>query len=138
MGLPEHLVIPEWTTWERGWPVVRWDDDGIPHGVDLTGYTLKAQVRPYTESSTVFYEWTLDAGNARIDSRDVSVWDLYSRTKYTVATGLLVLHVDPEVSGAWPWRKGVWDMKTYGPQPTPWVDPIAGGTIEKTLAVTRP
>lgn len=135
--MSEHLSIPEGTTWERGWPIVRFDDAGDPHGVSLTGYTVRSQVRRTPDSTGILHEWSSEAETARIETRQIEVWDRHHRELHAITTDLIVLHVDPWVSEAWTWREGVWDIKTYGPAPDFWEDRIGGGTVEVTQAVTR-
>lgn len=134
--MADLLTVHKGTTWEQGWPVVRWDDQGMPHGVSITGYAIKAQVRLRAGSPTVLHEWSDVLGNARIDTIDVDVWDLSSRAKYTVTTDVIVLHLDPADSLAWTWSCGVWDLMTRAPGEGGWVDWISEGSIEAKETVT--
>lgn len=133
-----HLEIPQLADWETGWPVVRWDDDGIPYGVSLASYTVRSQVRPRPGALTLLHEWSTTEGNTRIETRTVKVWDLWHRQQYDIATDLAVLTVQPEDSADWTWRHGEWDLWVYGPEPDNWADPLDRGTISVIPAVTRP
>ena len=135
-GSSQHISIRKATDWEQGWPVVHWDDDGMPHGVTMTDYEVKSQVRPQSGASTVLHEWSTGAGTARIETHDVSVWDLHSRAKHEITTDFIVLRVDPATSAAWTWTHGEYDILTRAPGENGWVDWIDGGTVEAKPTVT--
>lgn len=133
-----HLEIPARTTWEWGWPVVRWNEQGIPLSVDLSGYSVRAQIRPAPGAIALLHEWSTAAGNAWITPHTVQVWDTFGRTLHTLQTAMVVLHVDSSTSGAWRWVDGVWDLKVYAPTPAIWEDRLDGGTVTVSPAVTVP
>lgn len=82
------LSIPKGTTWAAQWPVT--DEAGA--SVDVTGWTVRAQVRPSKGSDTVLHEWSTTIGNAE------------------AGDGFVSLSVDYSDSETWTWERGVYDV----------------------------
>lgn len=110
--LKDTLVIVQGASWGRAWPITL---AGSP--IDLTGWTVKAQVRPVVEDSTVLYEWSTAAGNA------------------STANSSVALTVAPTVSSAWTWYNGVYDVELTSPDGT--VYRIVEGDVVISREVTR-
>ena len=106
------LTIPQGTSWGVAWPIT---EDGEPAEID--SWTVKAQVRETVTSTAVLYEWSSDAETAlTADSR-------------------VVLLVAPNVSTAWTWRRGVYDVELTSPDGA--VYRISEGVIYVSPEVTR-
>lgn len=108
----DDLVIPQGTTWEVRWPILK--DDGTP--ADLGGWQVRAQVRRTRRSAAVLHEWSTTLGNAaisnatislRVAANESSAWDwstaafdveIYSLDGRVVRVTQGTLHVDPEVT----------------------------------------
>ncbi|MER6897554.1 hypothetical protein, partial [Amycolatopsis sp. NPDC000740] len=61
----DNLVINKGAEWGRAWPVT---SGGRP--LDLSGWTVRAQVRERIDAGDVLHEWSTEAGNAgTADSR---------------------------------------------------------------------
>lgn len=82
------LEIPKGTTWAAEWPVL--DDAGA--AVNVTGWSVEAQVRPTVESNTVHHEWSTTEGNAE------------------AGDGFVRILVDHAESVDWDWSSGVYDV----------------------------
>lgn len=65
----DDLTIIQGSTWGISWPVV--DDDDQP--LDLTGWSVRAQVRPRTDSGTVLWEWSTAANSASVSGAAVTL-----------------------------------------------------------------
>jgi hypothetical protein len=89
---PTHLSIPRRTTWIYGWPIFR---NGQP--LDMTDWTVWSQVRATLDSPDVLHEWSTANENV------------------AVGGGILALRVDPDVSQAWGWTEGVYDVEAVSP-----------------------
>lgn len=87
----DDLLIPQGVTWEVRWPLL--ESDGSP--VDLTGWGVRSQVRKSASSLDVLHEWSSAAGNAEL------------------VDSAVVLSVAPEVSSAWTWTAGVYDVELF-------------------------
>lgn len=85
----DDLTIPQGVTWGYAWPIV--DQDAEP--VDLTGWTVQAQIRASTESTAVLHEWSTQDGSA------------------TVTGGMVTLLLTPAQSTPWQWFTGVYDVE---------------------------
>jgi hypothetical protein len=75
------------------------DPDAVlpaPAPRDLTGYTLRMQIRPSAGSATLYY----DANE--INQRLVKV---------TPLDGIFALYIPPADSTAWTWKRGVYDIE---------------------------
>lgn len=91
------------------------DANGVP--INPAGCTVKSQVRPRSDSTTVLHEWSTALGTA------------------TVTTGQVTLIVSAATSSAWTWFDGVYDVElTDGAGK---VTRIAGGQIQVSPEVTR-
>lgn len=110
------LVIEQGTTWGVGFPVL--DVNGQP--IDLTGWSVHAQVRPTTEDSTVLFEWSQETS---------------SPGRVELVSGVVTLYVDPVQSSAWTWRKGSWDLELTMPDGAV-LRPV-GGRVRVDPEVTR-
>lgn len=107
------LTIPQGTTWAAQWPVE--DSEGVP--VDVTGWTVRAQVRATIMSDFVLHEWSTTAGNAEAGS------------------GVVAIRVTPNESYVWAWRHGYFDVMLTSPDGER--IKLDGGTIMVDAAVTR-
>lgn len=106
------LTIPQGVHWGIAWPITQ---DGEP--LDLTGWTVKAQIRKNIESDTVLYEWSNAAGNVTVNDSQVT------------------LLVSPATSTAWTWERGVYDVELTSPSAI--VYRIAAGPVYVSPEVTR-
>lgn len=106
------LTIPQGTTWGIAWPITK---DGEP--TDLTGWTVKAQVRKTAANPTVLHEWSTASGTA------------------TVTDSKVTLLVAAAVSSAWLWVRGVYDLELTSPSGV--VYRIAEGPVYVAPEVTR-
>jgi hypothetical protein len=105
------LTVPMGVTHYVGWPIVR---NG--QRVDLTGWTVRAQIRPSRNSETVLHELSSAIGNAGTTG------------------GYVVLAWAPEdLDGSW--RDAVYDV--HATDPLGQVLYVSGGTIHIRRAVTR-
>jgi hypothetical protein len=110
----DRLVIPQGSYWEASWRVR--DSNGAPVA-DLSGWSVRAQMRPTVESETVLYEWGVSLGNA---------------TLYAPFVTLIVFDTD---SDAWTWTDAVYDMEVTDPGAR--VYRIAEGVVFVSREVTR-
>lgn len=108
-----NLTIIQGATWQIAWPIT--DLSGAP--IDLTGWTVRSQVRPSPDSSTVYYEWSTAVGNASV---------LNSR---------VTLSVRPVESSAWTWTDGAFDIELTDLLGR--VARIVEGTVSVSPEVTR-
>lgn len=108
-----RLVIQQGTTWGISWPIT----DGQGNPLDVTGYRVRAQIRPSKDSGNVLHEFSTDAGNAIAEQNAVT------------------LSIQPATSSAWSWRNGVYDVELTDPQGR--VARIAEGTVTVSPEVTR-
>lgn len=109
----DDLLIPQGTTWECHWPVQ--NSDGTP--ADLSEWSLRSQIRPAIDSSTILYTWSIADGNASIISGEV------------------VLMLTPETTAAWDWSNAVYDIKLFKPNGT--VVRLTQGKLTVSREVTR-
>lgn len=93
------------------WPVT--DASGAP--VDLTDYTVRAQVRAHPDSEVVLHEWSTTNSRAEIVGSSV------------------LLHVDD--SDSWDWSRGVYDLHLI--DSTNRHEVIAWGRVTVLPGVTR-
>lgn len=77
----DNLTIPQGTTWSLQWPIA--EEAGSV--LDVTGWTMRAQVRHTPSSTTVLHEWSTALGNA------------------TVTPDYIEIRVSAEESTAWEW-----------------------------------
>lgn len=109
-----RLSIPQGTTYAVEWPILT-EDTAEP--IDPTGYTARAQARPYTDSGEVLYEWSTTNGTlAFFDNR-------------------LRLTVGADVSSAWTWDHAVFDIEIYAPSGATYR--VVSGVIDIVSEVTR-
>lgn len=113
MSTTTRLVIQQGTTWAISWPIT--DEQGSP--LDVTGYTVRSQVRPAKDADEVLHEFSTELGNAVAEQNAVT------------------LSVPPATSSAWTWRSGVYDVEVVDPQGR--VARIAEGTVTVSPEVTR-
>ncbi len=113
MTVRTRLLIEQGTTWAISWPIL--DAAGEP--MDLTGWTVRAQIRESVTAAEVLHEFTTAKGNA------------------TVEQSYVTLSVAPSESSAWPWRNAVYDVELT--DPTGRVARIAEGAVTVSPEVTR-
>lgn len=114
MAQRHDFYIEQGTTWQYGWPVT--DDQG--NAVDLTGYTVKAQVKANVyEDNPILHEWSTSRGNVLIQNSTV------------------ILTVSPEDSRAWGWSDGLYDVTMTSP--TGDVTRLAQGHVSVDMDITR-
>lgn len=115
-GIPDvaryDLHVYKGTTFGVAWPIL---SNGTP--VDLTGWTVKGQVRASASSPTVLHEWNTTAGNVSTTGNQVT------------------LKVPPSVSSAWTWEQGEYDILLSAPSGD--VYPISFGNVFVRSLVTR-
>lgn len=113
-ALPLDLVIEAGSTWSHGiYPTV----NGQPLLED--SWTAKAQVRAHLSSDEVLFEWSTAAGNASIS-----------------AGKAVILTVSAEVSSAWPWKAGLYDLEVSSPDGSI-THRIAQGKVSVLSEITR-
>ena len=96
-ALIDDIVIPQGARWNRIWNIT--DDNNQP--LDVTGWSVRAQVRSSVLSSVVLYEWN-SAGGVGLGSAH--------------ATGSTVrIELDGPESDPWTWRVGRFDVKLTDP-----------------------
>lgn len=108
----DDLTIEQGTTWSMAWPITV---ESAP--VDLTGWTVRAQIRPDVSSSTVLFEWSTTLHNA------------------TVTGSKVTLSLTPQDSAGWTWTDAVYDVHL-----TDLVGRVArvtGGAVVVSHEVTR-
>jgi hypothetical protein len=110
----DRLVIPQGSYWEASWRVR--DAAGVPVA-DLSGWSVRGQIRPAVDSATVLHEWNTTAGNVTLAAPVVT---------------LLVLDTDSE---NWTWQDGVYDIEVTDPGAR--VYRIAEGDVFLSREVTR-
>lgn len=113
MTVNTRLVIQQGTSWAISWPIT--DESGEP--MDLSGFTVAAQIRPSHESGEVLHEFTTEVGNAAVVQSSV------------------MLSLAPAVSSSWSWRNGVYDVELTDPAGR--VARIAEGSVVVSPEVTR-
>lgn len=111
-----NLLIEQGSSFRVLWPIL--DQDG--EQANLTGYTVKAQVRESVGSPNVLYEWSTQEANAGVDG-----------------TGVFLI-VTPAESTAWTWTRGVYDVEITAPvDQDSTVYRIAQGYVTVSPEVTR-
>lgn len=88
---------------------------------DFTGYKVKVQIRERPESSTVLYEWTSEGAGANAE--------------FDGPTSTILLLVDPDVTAAWTWTHGRYDIKLRNASDVP--DFLDGGHVIVERQTTR-
>jgi len=111
-ALHDDVVIEKGAEWGRAWPVT---SGGRP--LDLSGWTVRAQVRERIDAGDVLHEWSTAAGNA------------------STADSRVTLTATAATSRAWPWLAGVFDVLLI--DPTGRVARIVEGTVRVSRGVTR-
>jgi hypothetical protein len=109
------LVIEQGTTWSVRW-VVSDPDTGVP--LNVSGWTVRSQVRDPIESDVVLHEWSTAGGTITAD-----------------ASGNVTLLVAPATSSAWAWVRGRYDVELISPQSE--VTRLAQGRVRVSHEVTR-
>jgi hypothetical protein len=109
-----NLLIKQGTSWGWEWDIL---DPNTGDPLDLTDWTVKGQVRESFDSPSVLYEWSTEAGNA------------------IVSTGKVEVVVNPDVSAAWTWRVGRYDIELTNPAGK--VARISQGSVKVSREVTR-
>lgn len=89
------LVITQGATWGVIIPVLQRDDDDVLVPADLTGWSVRSQVRKAPSSSTVLYQWSTAAGNATTEGSNV------------------ILTTSAAESAAFTWKTGVYDIELH-------------------------
>lgn len=120
-ALQDNLVIPQGSQWNRSWPVI--DANGNP--ITLTGWTLRAQVRPYASSTLVLFEW-----NTSIATPTVA----FGTATVTGSTAQVNLAGTGDSAG-WTFTSGVFDVYLTDPSGHP--TRIVEGSITVTLQITH-
>ena len=92
----------------------QWLAAGVP--VDLSGWTLTAQVRSNPTSTTILYD--------------------LAPTIVTAAEGRWRILIPDETSLAWQWSRGVWDLRAEAPSGGQ-VTRLLSGSVAVSPAVTR-
>lgn len=110
----DRLVIPQGSYWEASWRVR--DAAGAPV-TDLSGWSVRGQIRATVDSDVVLYEWSVAAGNAAL---------------YAPFVSLIVFDTD---SDAWTWQDGVYDIEVTDPGAR--VYRLAEGDVFVSREVTR-
>jgi hypothetical protein len=87
--LNHDLRIKQGETWRRTFPV--YNAAGGP--LDLTGCTVRGQVRATKTSGSVLHTWVTGLENIAL------------------APGQVTLYVPAAVSSAWTWTAGRWDLE---------------------------
>jgi hypothetical protein len=108
-----QLSIPQGATWNFAWPIVT--PEGEP--VDLTGWSARAQVRPFIISTDVLHEWSSEVDTI-----------LFQENR-------LVLACTPSISSAWEWTEGVYDVEATDTDGAVWR--VAEGKVYVRPEVTR-
>lgn len=109
----DSLVIQQGTTQGFLWPIV--DASGNP--VDVTGWTVRSQVRAIPSAEVVLHEWSNANANVTLDPSGVT------------------LHVAPEDSFAWTWLRGVYNILLTDLDDN--VYEIAQGSVSVDPSITR-
>lgn len=107
------LIVTQGADWAAQWPVI--DTDGDP--VDVTAWTIRAQVRKSPASAELLHEWTSDAGTA------------------VGSPGQVTLLVSADVSYGWTWAQGEYDVFITSPGGVR--TKLDGGIVEVDQAVTH-
>lgn len=110
-AIRRDLIIEQGTTWTHGFQV---SVDGTPITTD---WTVRSQVRERRDATTVLHEWSTAIGNG------------------AVTAGVVMLTVLPEVSTAWTWRYGYYDVEIVSPAGV--VLRVSSGTVAVSVEVTR-
>lgn len=109
----DSLTIQQGTTQSFLWPIV--DANGDP--VNVTGWSVRAQVRATVAAEAVLHEWSSTLANV------------------TLGPDGVVLHSTPAVSLAWTWTRGVYNVLLT--DLTGNVYEIAQGSITVDPSITR-
>lgn len=88
--------------------------------IDLTGYTVKAQVRETPGSETVLAEWSTANGRLAIPLPE---------------TGAIVFEIPAVETSGYTWAEGVWDMELTAPNGR--VERLLSGRVYVDPEVTR-
>jgi hypothetical protein len=107
----DRLTVLQGATWETRWPIL--DTDGQPY--DLTGWTVQSQVRASATDVTVLFDFAATGNATTLDNN-------------------VVLTIPADVSSAWTWTEGVFDIELHNADA---VVRITQGTIEVNPEVTR-
>jgi hypothetical protein len=108
VALREPLIIPQGKSWTGPvWALL--DHDGA--AVDLTGLSVRSQVRESVGDPTVLHEWTTERGNVEVSTATVST--IVDGVATDVLTAAVALRVHPVESAAWEWRTGVYDVEVH-------------------------
>lgn len=92
----DNLVIPQGTTWSARWPIY----GGDLKLADLTGWSVRSQVRSKSDLSIILHEWSTALGNASASP-----------------LGYVEITVSPTESTAWTWiyDRPVYDIEVTDP-----------------------
>lgn len=92
----DDLLIPQGTTWAARWPVYGPDKTLA----DLTGWSVRSQVRLKYQRDTILHEWSTTLGNA-----------------IASANGYVEVRLEPAESSAWTWlhTTAVYDVELTDP-----------------------
>lgn len=94
------------------WPITQ---AGAP--VDLTGWTVRAQIREHKDAATALYEFTTANGGATVTGSQVAIW------------------LTPTISAAWTFREAVYDVLLTDPTGKAML--VAEGLFTLRAGVTR-
>lgn len=109
------LYIHQGATYRHDW--VYLDEADAP--IDITGYTALLQIRPHALADVLLYEGATGNGHIVIDGPD----------------GLVQLSIPDEITGAWPWRYGEYQLDLITPGGD--VDKIGWGKVRGRPDGTR-
>jgi hypothetical protein len=112
-GTVEDLHIKQGSLFSIQWPVLDRDGNAVP----LDGWTGLAQVRRYKDSEEVLYTWSTEDGS--IEFQD----------------GHVKMNVPADVSSAWTWFEGSYDLELTSPQGVP--TRVKEGKVYVSREVTR-
>jgi len=116
--LRDDLVIAQGSAWNRTWSIT--DSGGSP--LDVTGWTVRAQIRPFPEWPMTLFEWTTSP-NAGMGLALVSG-----------NTVTLTLNGDSD-SALWIFTSGYYDVLLRNPSNVP--TRIVEGSIRVSPLITR-
>lgn len=114
-ALKLDLTVEQGTTWTHGFiPKI----NGTP--VLVADWTARGQIRNSVTGTDVLYEWSTETGNLGID----------------LATGAVIMYLEPAETSAWTWRSAVYDLEVTSPDGLTTYR-VAQGKIKISPEVTR-
>lgn len=112
------LYIEQGATYTKPfvWKTVTSNNTQVP--VDITGASVRMQIRPSVASATVLFSATTDNGLITVTGED----------------GRIELTIPATESSLWKWRRGVYDLEVVN---GPVVTRLLYGSVEVSPEVTR-